>query len=673
MGKWYKGVYRRNLVDMHIADWDDGFLSQFDAEEYYRNLLTAKIESPMIYLQSHTGLCHYPTKSGKTHAYFAKNPRAMNNLIDKCKAGGMKVVGYYSLIFNNWAADTYPEWEMVNADGTTWRDHGQRYGLCCPNNADYRAFVETQMREMAELFPNLDGIFYDMPYWEVVCHCPSCQARWAKEVGGELPKKLDWKDEKWRLFVRKRQEWMADFAMYVNRKSQEVLPFATCELNFAAGIACDWLAGSTEGINAACEFTGGDLYGDLYNHSFTCKYYYGITRNQPFEYMTCRCNKKLREHTISKPETDLEAEVMLTAAHHGASLIIDAIDPVGTLDSRSYNRLGKVFAKQIPYEKYMDKGELYAETAVYFDSWTQFSPDGKAYNKECAIRAARTLIEEHIPVKVIANGNMDNLSQYQMIIAPALEDFNNPEILKFIDYVEQGGTLYLSGKSDNRLIKTFFDGKIKGETYGDSPFERVWKGYDEVQAYVYPTDEKYMEYMDEFNEKYPLPIIYKLPIMEGYQGEVKAKVILPYTDPDEHTMYASIHSNPPARTTDLPAIIERRFGKGKVIWTAATLENDERENFKEIFTKIVKANVQRKVEVCASKYVETIVFKDGEDFYLNLFDLNFANDFVERKFAIRADGDYTLYDLLSGEPIEKQGESFVGSFEKYRWFVLKRN
>ena len=122
----------------------------------------------MIYLQSHTGLCHYPTKSGKTHAYFAKNPRALNELIDKCKQGGMKVVGYYSLIFNNWAADTYPEWEMVNADGTTWRDHGQRYGLCCPNNEEYRSFVVTQMQEMAELFPTLDGIFYDMPYWEVL-------------------------------------------------------------------------------------------------------------------------------------------------------------------------------------------------------------------------------------------------------------------------------------------------------------------------------------------------------------------------------------------------------------------------------------------------------------------------------------------------------------------------
>ena len=672
MKKWYKGIYRRNLVDMHIADWDESFFSKFDAEEYYQNLITAKIQSPMIYLQSHTGLCHYPTKSGKTHAYFEKNPRALNTLIDKCKANGMKVVGYYSLIFNNWATDAYPEWEMRNADGTTWRNHGQRYGLCCPNNQDYRAFVEKQMREMAELFPNLDGIFYDMPYWEVVCHCPSCKARWAKEVGGDLPKTIDWKDEKWRKFVKKRQEWMADFAMYINRKSQEILPFATCELNFAAGIACDWLAGSTEGINSACEFTGGDLYGDLYNHSFTCKYYYGITRNQPFEYMTCRCNKKLREHTISKPEMDLEAEVMLTAMHHGASLIIDAIDPVGTLDVRAYERLGKVFEKQLPYEPYMDKGELYAETAVYFDSTTQFSMNGKASNKDCAIRTVRTLIEEHIPVKIIANGNMENLSQYKMIIAPALEDFNNPEILKFVEYVAQGGTLYLSGKSESRLIKEFFGGTITGETYGDSPYAPIWKGYDEVKAYVMPTDETYKGYFGEFNEQYPLPIVYKLPVMENYTGEVKAKIVLPYTDPDDYTVFASIHSNPPAKATEKPAIIEKSYGKGKVIWTSATIELDDRENFKNIFTAIVKANVDLKITTQASKFVETVIFKDGDTYYVNLFDLHFAEDLVERKFAISIDGDYVLYDLIDNKPIEKSNGKFVGSFEKYRWLVLKR-
>ena len=69
--------------------------------------------------------------------------------------------------------------------------------------------------------------------------------------------------------------------------------------------------------------------------------------------------------------------------------------------------------------------------------------------------------------------------------------------------------------------------------------------------------------------------------------------------------------------------------------------------------------------------MENIIFKDGEDYYINLYDLNFAFDVVERKFALSVDGEYELFDLLDGTPIEKKDGKFVGSFEKYRWFVLK--
>ncbi len=657
MKKWYEGVYRRQLTDMHINDTDERFLLKFNADEYYDNLVRAKIQSPMIYLQSHTGLCNYPTESARTHKHFLSGENELKRLIDKCKAGGMRVVGYYSLVFNNCAIEMHPEWEMKYADGTTWRDRGQRYGLCCPNNLDYREFVRVQIDELAREFKNIDGLFYDMPYWEVDCHCDSCRERFRRETGMELPEKMNWYDPVWRKFARARQDWMVDFVRFVKDYTRRVMPWVTVEFNYAAVIGCDWLGGSTEGINAESEFTGGDLYGDLYSHSFACKYYYGVSKNQPFEYMTCRCDRTLREHTITKPQGALEREILLTAAHHGASLIIDAIDPVGTLDSRVYDRVGSAFERQLPYEPYMNKGKMYSEVAVYFDSRTMYSEDGTdRYNKTCAIGAVRRLVEAHVPVSVVSNGSLDELSRYQMIIAPSLRDFENDEPLKLIDYVKNGGTLYLSGASDSRLIKAFFDARVVGKTYGDTKRPRVQQG---ARVYISPNERGAFKF-GEFNAEYPLPLTYFLPLLEGAVGEVGATVTLPYAEPDDNAHFASIHSCPPWQSTDYPAYIERDYGKGRVIWCAAELEYDSRRAFGDIFKGIVLSSVTRKYDITASPSVEAVVFEGEGESLISLCDLTYDEykRSADVSVKVTSQSPKAVTDCLDGGeiPFEYDGE-----------------
>lgn len=620
MKKWYEGVYRRQLTDIHINDTDESLLSRLNAEEYYENLQRAKIQSPMIYLQSHVGLCNYPTATARTHKRFLNGENEIKKLISLCKNGGMRVVGYYSLIFNNYAVEQHPEWEMKYSDGSTWRDRGHRYGLCCPNNADYRNFVKLQIDEIASEFKDLDGIFFDMPYWELTCCCDSCKKRFFEENGKELPTVEDFEDPIWLSYVKARQDWMVDFVRFVKAYTVSVMKGVTVEFNYAAVIGCDWLGGSTEGINAECEFTGGDLYGDLYSHSFACKYYYAVTKNQPFEYMTCRCDRWLREHTITKPQKTLEMEILLTAAHHGASLIIDAIDPVGTLDRRVYDRVGAAFSRQLPFETYMSNGALYSEVAVYFDSKTMFSHRGDdRYNRTCAIGAVKKLIEAHVPVSVIANGSMDGLEKYQMIIAPSLRDFDNDEPLKLIEYVKNGGTLYLSGASDFRLMKEFFGIRSVGETYADSPYERVQLG---ARTYISPMPEA-EGLFGEFTAEYPIPLSYNLPLIRNTKGRVLATVTLPSADPDEYTSFVSIHSCPPWQSTDYPALIECEYGKGRVIWCAAELEYDDREAFRTVFMNIVESNISKKYEIRAGKAIESVIFESESAVLISLCDLQY--------------------------------------------------
>ena len=555
MEKWYKNCYRRNLVDMHINDDKEIYLSKFSVEDYFNYLVEAKIQSPMIYLQSHTGLCNFKTSVSKTHAHFLKHPHQIKELIDKCQQSGMKVVGYYSLIFNNQACLDHPSWEKKYRDGETYINKGQRYGLCCPNNEEYRKFVVTQIQEIAEQFPNLDGIFYDMPFWSFDCACESCQKKWGKEI----PLK-NFEDKNYLEFIKAKQVWMGEFVKFVKNITNKYLPNTTVEFNFAAVIGCDYIAGSTELINEECEFTGGDLYGDLYNHSFTAKYYYQISKNQPFEYMTCRCNDLLREHTINKPLIQLENEIMLSCFHHGASLIIDAINPDGTLDSRVAKTLKKAFESQIPYEKYMSFGKLKGDIGVYFDSCVQYPFLKQPYNKEININLSKTLIENHIPFRILANNHLDDLNCYKMIFAPALSDFDNEDRLQLIDYDKNGGVLYLSGFTDKRLLKEFFDAEIIGTTNDGSKFPIIDRGFPEVYTYINMDDEKYQKMFSDFNKEYPLPLRYHLPLIKYKKGDAKGKIVLPYTDPNDNYHYASIHSNPPGREIDYPSLIEAKYG-----------------------------------------------------------------------------------------------------------------
>ena len=47
---------------------------------------------------------------------------------------------------------------------------------------------------------DFDGIRYDMTFWPNVCYCTYCQKRYAAEVGGELPKIIQWQDPHWVSF-----------------------------------------------------------------------------------------------------------------------------------------------------------------------------------------------------------------------------------------------------------------------------------------------------------------------------------------------------------------------------------------------------------------------------------------------------------------------------------------
>ena len=619
---------------MHIDDWNDEFLSQFDPETYVEDLKIGRIDAPMIYIQSHVGLCYWPTKSGKMHNALKGREDLLRRTIDLCHQNSMAVVVYYSLIYNNWAYDTYPEWRRVDAKGKTSRSSGGRYGLCCPNNADYRRFIETQVKELSEYF-DFEGIFMDMLFWPKICYCDSCKARWEKEVGGAMPRIVDWKDSRWQTFQKKRCDWMGEFAHWATGLMHKYKPGASVEHQYSP-IVHDWHFGVTENLATACTYSGGELYGGVEQQSFCCKLYDGCTVNHPFEYMTSRCYPGLAEHTTIKSKDMLRQSVMITYAHHGACLLIDAIDPRGTLDRRVYERIGQIFDEAKPFEKVLTWGKQAFDVSIYYDLNGKYNIDAKPTPvdqpldrtkpmHDAALGAARSLRSHHIPYGVVNNLFFDRYKEGRVLVLGDIPAFEADKVEQVLDFVRDGGSVYMSGHCSPELLKALFNLEYDGRT-------------EESVTYISPTEAGSRIMGDLYTYDYPLAMFEPQPLVKGVpSGEVLATMTLPYTVPgsdtvsdtpfyvagsekeeqiwrDRHTRFASIHSNPPGIFTDRPAMVMANYGKGRAVWSALTIERPDREQHSEIFARLIGELLgkERAFNADAPDYIECVLFDAPE-------------------------------------------------------------
>ena len=584
---WHENSFRRHLIDMHInADADGEFLKYFDPEDYVNDLRRAGVKSAMIYLQSHVGYCYFPTRVGRIHPAFASRPDAMKKLFGSCRREGIDTVAYYSLIFNTLEARVHPDRRLVRR-----RDAGkdlsrERYLHCCPNNPDYRGFVEAQIEEMLA-YVDCDGIFFDMPFWPGVCVCSHCRARWEREHGGEIPECAD--DDGWKEFVRARLGWLNEFIDLVTRTCRRIKKDLSVEFNLASAAVARSYSSDAEFINSRCDYAGGDLYGGLREHSFSCKLFRSMTRNLPFESMTSRC-PALAAHTLSRSRSQLRASLLTVTAHHGANLVIDAIDPAGTMDSRFYDELGTLYAETGRYEKYMKTGEMAADVGVFFCQAGKGVGSGRPSQHYLnTLAAVENLARLHVLHTVITEGSAGDLGRFGAILLSCPENLGSESIKKIRSYIEGGGKVYFSGASQPGLVA------LLGERIGTTPAN---------YTYIAPAKTE-LELWGDFNEKYPLPIPSKLPEITT-DGEVLATVTLPAGG---DLPFASIHSDPPLRRTGIPALVRKKIGEGTLIWCAAPIEAQPYERVRNVFSRYLRELIGRPLlETDAPEQVEAIVF-----------------------------------------------------------------
>ncbi|MBQ8634441.1 MAG: family 10 glycosylhydrolase [Lachnospiraceae bacterium] len=615
---WIEGNYRRNLLDMHIDDWNPEFLSKVNVDEYVEALKAAGVQAAMVKGRPHTGLAHYPTKIGRMHKGL-KGYDYFGEMVKKCHENGIAVIAYFSQIFDNWAYEEHPSWRLVTAEGKNMREYrggdnfkSGRYGIVCPNNPEYRAHVEACLTEMNTLY-DFEGMFLDMTFFPEVCYCNSCRERYKKETGKELPRRVNWKDKEWLQFVAIREEWMADYARFATGVVKKIKPHVTIEHQFSR-ITGPWIDGSSEMLTEAIDYCGGDYYGGLLQQTFINKYYKNVSPFLPFVYHTSRCDPELVYHTTTKTEEELLLHVITALLHNGAFLLVDAINPDGTIVPEVYHGIMKqVFDKSRRYEQYVS-GNLYHNVAIWFATHAKYDPKEAecdvmdkifwpGYYMGAPVAAASVLRENNVAFEVIGTKNIKDEKAPVMILSHVANIWDD-EMDEIEDYIKRGGSLYISGPIGNKRLEDLLGLRVLGMT-------------EHNFTYMSPTDAG-KEIFEGFSALSPLTI--PMPqVMVGITDQdditVLATRTVPYTLTNTSD-FAAIHSNPPGIYTDSPSVILKDVGKGKVIWSAAPIEMSKPYMSRQVFLRMIQSLMgEPVVKSNAPKFVEVLFWeKDGKEY-----------------------------------------------------------
>ena len=607
---WYQRGYRRMLVDMHIPDWNERFLSEYDPAEMVRLYTKAGLTSVMFYAQSHVGLCYWPTETGKLHEELTGRD-IVAETVDLLAEAGMASVVYYSVVYNNWAALAHPEWRMVpcaQAGGAMFS--GGRYGMCCPNNPGYRAFVQAQLSELVGGYA-FDGLFIDMTFWPRICVCDHCRDKLRAETDDEIPTTINWFDPAWRRFQAARERWIGTFASDITSWAKAAAANdLTVYHNFATA-AFNWSLGLSFEATDANDFLGADFYGDPAEQLLVSKLMSNLSANRPIEYMTSRC-LTLTDHETNKTPAEIRMQALASALFGGAMLFIDAINPDGRANPAPYDTIRRVYDEMSRYEPLLG-GEPAEDVAIYFsnESKLDFAENGtpiaqaplwqKEYPHKKAVRGVcQALQEAHVPFGVITRKQLNQLDRYKLVVLPNVLCMDAAEVEAIRRYVCRGGRVYASRLTSlTATVGVRHDDFMLADVFG------CHADADDVGnvSYVKPRDARLL---DAAGGQAYLSVLrpWKVPgspdfgdaghgtvvLREDVAGEVLATLTLPYSNEPgslDDRNWSSIHSTPPWRDTAAPTIVANTYGAGQAVYSATDLESLEGEAPRRVLTALL--------------------------------------------------------------------------------------
>ena len=647
--EWWTTSRRRIFYDTHTPDWTDPHqrgrvpnpsfpvLSAVRPDEDLELMAGAGVDAVVLFAKCQYGNAYYPSEVGRPHGALAGRD-LFGEQLAAAHRRGIRVIAYFSNMWDTAAAGAHPEWRLVPVDSRS--DDGRWPTLCL--RSGYRDYALAQVREIAELFP-IDGLWSDI-LTAGPCVCGRCAAEFESEYGRPVPGSRA--DPGWLDLMHFWQGTLRDYLTEQREVLAEIRPDAALIPNFYATTFVDAITGLTASHLDAADIGSSEGYTDWHGlgfPSFAAAYVRGAVQDRPHEVLVSRF-----VHTWDftlRSVAQLRFEAFTVAAHGAAVSVDDQPSATGAIEPEVYERLASVYGRIAEREPWLAgaapvrwAGLWVGQSMRELDS-VLGGPDAPAQGEQSALfppseahpapsdlvaavtGSYRALVESHLPVAFVDErpASLARISEFQALVLADVLALGDQEVAALREFVEAGGGLVVTGPAG-----------VRDSTGAPRPSRALedllgvrWGEPSEFRyPYVRLTDPDLLTILPAT----PLPHYGRILNLEPIVDDIS--VLARRTDPvletDDVTYW---HNNQPAPgpDTDAPVIVERRVGAGRVIVSAARLGNNHarlgHEGYRDLLAALVRRAAAGDPAVAlegGARGTEIIVMERGDELIVHL-------------------------------------------------------
>lgn len=426
--------FRQIHLDFHTSEAIDGVGSRFNKKKYQETLKRAEVNSVTTFALCHHGWSYYDTKVGKRHPHL--NFDLLRAQFEACKEMDINVPIYLTAGVHNLAADENPGWREVDAEG--------RYGGWVTSNlqagfktlsfhSPYLDHLAEQTREVVALFPEADGIFFDIINQSEDCSIWALRHMQEKGLNPEvqadrIQSRVDALMKYYTQITDAVRGVKSDMPIFHN--SGHVTPGFRDILPFFSHLELESLP------------TGG--WG--YDH-FPQSAKYVRQLGMEFLGMTGKFHSTWGEFGGYKHPNALRYECCAMLAYGARCSVGDQLHPTGEIDESTYEIIGDVYREVATKERFVEGALNVSDVALLSSESIRGGESFRVQKREHAADtgAARVLLEEHILFDIL-DPEMD-FTPYRMLVLPDDVMIGAELEAKLRRYLEDGGKLFLTGDS----------------------------------------------------------------------------------------------------------------------------------------------------------------------------------------------------------------------------------